>query len=442
MEMITIENANTEKKYIVGKSEILPTLFNGDLAIAYIKEIIEEEPKEDIFGGAIKGAKVAVMIYANDNINYGPTMLMDANFAMTDEEALAEIERLTEGMKETNKEKVISTIMRSKGIVANAEDAFDTKQYFEEADKQQIKEIYEKMTAQLDELRKVPEIGKSRIEHYMFRKHILLQGPKGVGKTYQVDKLLKDKGIETEFLGGNESIEAIDLQGFQMRNEDGNLIWKDGAVTAAFRKASMGQKTVLFIDEMLRIPKRELNFLVSCLTPDSENMYVLRTGRVSHVLRVVGADGKEHDIAQEEIIRVKSDMLWAVGTTNAGAGYAVDTIDEALADRFRTIIISAEDKKIKDIVLNKIKEKGFKEKYADKLMSFYKAFNGLREAGELTKTVNVRHLVEVIDLADEEDHIALMLKDLIPTFAEMSVNGTPNETQESIIEELIDRNID
>jgi len=65
----------------------------------------------------------------------------------------------------------------------------------------------------------------------------------------------------------------------------------------------------------------------------------------------------------------------------------------------------------------------------------------LRDSGELTKTTSVRHLVEVIDLADDEDMIAIMLKHLIPTLTDQDTNGEPNSSQEAIIEELIENNV-
>ena len=442
MEIETNKAAKTgtsvTEPYEVGRSDILPTIKGQHLTIGFIKEIVSGETSTSMFGGGGKN-KIAVATFDGHGIEFAPTRLMTGE--ESDEDVLLAIDGITEGMKQSAKEKIVSTIMRSKGLVANAEDNDMAKGYFTDADIKQLQDVHKEMLGQLEAMKVTAEIKGNIAEHYMFRKHILLQGQKGQGKTYQIDKLLRAQSIETEYIAGHEGIEAIDLQGYLIKDDTGNLIWKDGVVTAAFRKATQGKKCALFIDEMLRIPKRELNFLVGILTPDSEGFLNLRTGRVSHTVDHVGPDGKTHKVAEEEILRVKQSMLWAVGTTNAGAGYAVDNIDEALADRFRTIIISMSEKEMKGIVEEKLKAKGFSLSYAKKLMEFYKNFNMLRDSGELTKTTSVRHLVEVIDLADDEDMIPIMLKHLIPTLTDQSTDGNPNSSQEAIIEELIESNV-
>ena len=434
---IETENKSTEERvpYEVGRSDILPTISGNQLTIGFVKEIIDGAASTSMFGGGGKN-KIAVMTYDGKALLYKPTDLMTGE--ESDENSMLSIDSITEGMKQSAKDKIVGTIMKSKGIIANAEDPAEAKQYFTDADFTQIKTVHAEMLSQLEAMKVSVEMKGNIAEHYMFRKHILLKGQKGQGKTYQIDKLLRTQSIETEYIAGHEGIEAIDLQGYLIKDDTGNLIWKDGVVTAAFRKATQGKKCAIFIDEMLRIPKRELNFLVGILTPDSEGFFNLRTGRVSHTVDFTGQDGKIHQVAEEEILRVKQDMIWAVGTTNAGAGYAVDNIDEALADRFRTIIVSMSDKEMKNILVKRATDKGFSMKLAGQLMDFYKNYNSLRDSGELTKTTSIRHLTEVIDLADNEDMVAIMLRHLIPTLCEEDTNGEPNSSQESIIEELIE----
>jgi len=250
-----------------------------------------------------------------------------------------------------------------------------------------------------------------------------------------VDKLIKDEKYAVEFIGGHEAIEAIDFLGYYIKTETGSLVWKDGGLTSAFRRAAKGEKVVLFIDEMLRIPKRELNILVAALTPDSSGNFNLRTARAINV--TVDVDGT--GIANEEIISVDSTTLWAIGTTNAGAGYSVDTIDEALADRFRTIIKTTNEKEMKTILDSYIKTKGYSKTLIGKLMKFYKQFHDMKKSGELTKVLNIRHLVEAITLSDREDQIIDMLMDLIPTITTQDVHGHPNESQQATIETLLEK---
>ena len=72
-------------------------------------------------------------------------------------------------------------------------------------------------------------------------------------------------------------------------------------------------------------------------------------------------------------------------------------------------------------------------------MKFYKSFHDMKKSGELTKVLNVRHLVEAITLSDDETQIIEMLMDLIPTIVTADVHGMPNESQSSIVEALLEK---
>ena len=98
-------------------------------------------------------------------------------------------------------------------------------------------------------------------------------------KTYSATQWIDEAGYESEFIAGHSGLESIDLLGYWIKNSEGNLIWLDGALTAAFRKA-LTQKCVLLFDELLRVPARELSILVGSLTPDSSGHYRLRTNRL------------------------------------------------------------------------------------------------------------------------------------------------------------------
>ncbi len=253
-----------------------------------------------------------------------------------------------------------------------------------------------------------------------------------------VSKLLVDNKADFDAIDirGHEGIEAIDLLGHYIKTETGGLVWKDGVLSQAFRNASHGKKTVLFIDEMLRIPKRELNILVGALSPDSEDNFTLDTNRAGAVEIEDGVA-----IASSEKITIPKDMLWGIGTTNAGAGYSVDTIDEALADRFRVVIKRMTDIEMQDILYATAKVHGMGKKEVAKLMKFYKSFNALRETGELVKLLNLRHLSEVIEFSEDANDMADTMTDLIPTLCTQDQEGYPNDTQSSIIEGLIEKEL-
>lgn len=265
------------------------------------------------------------------------------------------------------------------------------------------------------------------LERYYFRKHLLIEGEKGGGKTYSVDKKLRDEGVDTEIVIGHEGIEAIDLLGYYVKTETGDLVWLDGALTKAFRKATKG-KVGLFIDEMLRIPKRELNILVGSLTPSSVGTYRLRTNRIVNI-----SDG----IGETEVLEIPMSNLWAVGTTNVGAGYEVDEIDDALADRFRRVNKTTSNSELESILNSYIDEKKMTKSIVPKLVEFYNQMRDLYKAGEIEKVVNTRHLCEVIQLSDSESEIKMYMFDLIPTWSSSDTDGQPNKADSDIIGKLI-----
>lgn len=264
-----------------------------------------------------------------------------------------------------------------------------------------------------------------KIKKYAFRKHVLVEGEKGSGKTYEIDKYVKSQGIACEFIGGHEGVESIDLLGHLVKFQD-NLIWKDGPLASAFRKATAGTKTALFIDEMLRIPSRELNILVAALTPNSENQYVLRTGNIV---------GIENGVAVEETLTVSCENLWAVGTTNVGVGYQVDELDEALADRFRIIRKDNNRDEIKKILINAAGKT--KKELVKGLMSFYDVFQRLRKQGQISKVLNLRHLKEVLELSVNEEELVENLFDMALVWVERTPEGYPEPEQMHIIEKAI-----
>ena len=432
------------EKYKVIDEKIFPTIdSSGNLAVVYLKVL--KEVKESGAAGAFStsfssptsasnNSKIATIThFASGKTRTEPLAILNGD--MTEAAINAHVESLTEGMSEANKLKITEAILGTNGIIPEGSHVTDYS--FNEAEIKTLVEVATKIGDDLEKMKNgsVGTASNSKLEHYSFRKHLLIQGEKGGGKTYMVDKLIKEKKYSTEFIGGHEAIEAIDFLGHYIKTDSGSLVWKDGGLSSAFRKAMAGEKIVLFIDEMLRIPKRELNILVAALTPDSDGKFNLRTNRAVDI--TVDSDGS--GIANEEVLTVESNMLWAIGTTNAGAGYAVDTIDEALADRFRTIIKTVDEKEIKAILSGYVKDKGYSKKVVPSLVKFYKLFHDMKKSGELTKVLNVRHLVEAITLSDDESQIKEMLADLIPTIVTMDVHGHPNESQSAVVEVIIEK---
>ncbi len=262
-----------------------------------------------------------------------------------------------------------------------------------------------------------------KFNRYAFKKHLLLEGDKGSGKTYAATMWGKDKELTQLFIGGHEQFESIDFLGHYIQQKSGELIWKDGPLSEAFRKAKKGEKVLLIIDEILRIPKRELNILISTLSP-IDNNYLLRTGR---------ATASKEDIAVEEVIQAPTDNLWVIGTTNIGASYAVEDIDEALIDRFKPIRKDTSSEELRRILIQTAKKKNFSLENVNVLMNFYSKMNRLYQTKIISKIINIRHLNEALEIARDENEIKTILIDSKLLWVDRDFDGKPNKEQLSAV---------
>lgn len=299
-----------------------------------------------------------------------------------------------------------------------------------------------------------------KLKRYAFKKHVLIDGPKGFGKTFEVYQFLDNEEIPSEDIfevGGFEGLESIDLLGQNIpfvkevkkqnknivlkannvfSSQDGtehvqDLVWMDGALTAAFRNASKGKKTVLMIDEILRIPGRELSVLVAALTPNNKGEFTLRTRRI------IGLN--EDGCGIEEVIKCSKENLWVVATTNIGAEYDVDEIESALADRFMIIHKGAERSVLKTILEGEIKNRKFKVSSVAKLMEFYDKMVSYKKTENISKIINTRHLTEIIEFAIDEADIPNVVNDQILKWVDRDMEGTPDHVQIKLITETISK---
>lgn len=267
------------------------------------------------------------------------------------------------------------------------------------------------------------------IDRYSFQKHVMLLGPRGLGKTFLVSKYLEAEKIPTEFIAGHAGIESIDMLGYYVKASDGSLIWMDGPLTAAFRAAALG-KAAFFIDEVLRIPERELNILIGALTPDSTGHYQLRTNRI------VDTEG---GLGKSETLRVPVNNLWAIATTNIGADYNTEDIDLALSDRFRMYEMKHSMDAVRSIVESCNEDGVFSAKTIDQLMSLYTAVESLVQAKELTNTLNVRYLCEILSMCKNEKELRSYLFDLTSNVCSRTTDGPINEVEEKIFKDTVKR---
>jgi len=301
-------------------------------------------------------------------------------------------------------------VMTEKGILKDLED-------FSE-------QLYKELAA---EKKASSNVGlEAFIERYAFKEHILLAGPAGGGKTYIADKWLKDKKCNIEFLAGHAGVESTDLLGYSIRHTDGNFVWMDGPLTAAFRKAQT-EEVGLMIDELLRIPTKELNILIGALTPNSTGEFVLRTNRIIDIASGIG---------KSETLVVPTKNLWVVATTNIGADYDVEDMDRALNDRFITHDVISSDSAVLNI-LNSTNVNALPDHVIQGLFKLFKAINSLVRAQELTHSMNVRHLTKILRNVLEHDEIKSYLFDLAPNVCSRTVEGTLNAVELKIYKETI-----
>lgn len=271
-----------------------------------------------------------------------------------------------------------------------------------------------------------------KLDRYAFTKHVLMEGDKGSGKTVGAEAYARKHGIDPLFIVGHEGMESTDLLGHFVRMADGSMAWKDGKLTEAFRRAESCDKTILILDEMLRIPQRHLSVLVGALSPSSEGCYRLNTGRP-----LAAVDG----VIREEVLTCHKSMLWVVATTNIGAGYAVDQIDSALSDRFRRVRVDTTKEKIQTVLKSIVDERSFSPAWVDRLVAFWEAMTSAKVQGELTQIVNLRHLCEALTFATSERAIRAYLDDLILTWVDRDTDGHPIKAQIDFVTKALDKTV-
>lgn len=301
------------------------------------------------------------------------------------------------------------------------------------------------------------------IKRFAFKANIIIEGDRGSGKTYDVMRYANETAAETVFLGGHNGIESIDLLGYLVpysANQSnsststervvGNasdflsdaevikqskasntqqLVWKDGAIAEAFRKASKGNKTILVLDELLRVPQRELNILLTALSPIHEH-YILRTGRIVSV---------ENGVAQEETIKAPVGNLFVVATTNIGGQYAIDDIDPALAERFIVIRKDTTENKLKTVLKQLIARKAFDKKLTNQLSDFFINMKKAKKQGFIENTPTIRTISRSIELADTSEQVWDYIRSHILLWIGRDMEGYPIPEQEQAVATLIQK---
>jgi hypothetical protein len=257
---------------------------------------------------------------------------------------------------------------------------------------------------------------------------VMLQGEKGWGKTREARMTADTLGATLIEVHGNESVEAADLTGYTVRHGH-DMVWKDGRLAQAFRLAAKGQKVLLMLDELLRVPQRQLSVLLSALSPHRGN-YCLATGRIVDVVDGIGS---------EETLVCPVSNLYIIATTNVGVQYAVDVMDPALKERFVLIRKAVDVGILKSAVLEAALDKGFSPTVADKCVEFFKAMLALRPNSLVADIPNPRTMVRAVELSDAESDMKASVVVQLLTWVDLDVAGEPVPEQVDAVNKAINK---
>ncbi len=161
----------------------------------------------------------------------------------------------------------------------------------------------------------------------------LLAGPTGTGKTFLTEQVALEGEYTLVTINGMEGMIDLDIIGAILPQEDGSRKWVDGPLVRAMRAAQY-DPVLLFIDEMNRIPREQVNLFVGMMNPKSREI----CDREGIPVR---GEGPFYTLAipmTGEIVWCPAKHLRIVAAGNFGSQYAVYELDPALRRRFETVI--------------------------------------------------------------------------------------------------------
>jgi len=222
---------------------------------------------------------------------------------------------------------------------------------------------------------KNPEVEK-QVALYMAAgagNNLLLAGPSGTGKTMLARQMTEEFGRALYKIVGRESMQDVNMLGTFVSRRDGVIEWVDGPLSKAFRAAANGEPTVMFIDELTRIPTKHQNVLIEAINQYDDEHYVLE------------------NLDLGETLVAPTENLTFIAACNLGQE-GTSVIPEALKDRFHFVYVDYPPAEIEAEIL---KEAGMPEEFVAPVIEF--AQDTRRQANDmlLEMPVSTRTLVSV-----------------------------------------------
>lgn len=273
------------------------------------------------------------------------------------------------------------------------------------------------------------------VEELAFKVPILIVGDRGSGKTWEAREFADKKKVYLCELGGHQGIESVDMLGSFAPLGGSQFIWKDGPLSEAFRRARK-EPVVLIIDEILRIPQRELSILLTAFSPTKKKTYRIRTGRIKQTIQ----SDEDGMVGVEEILECPVENLCVIATTNVGSEFAVDECDPAVAERFVLIQKDTSPERLRAILAEVAKQKNFSPEVVKKTLKFYTTMGKLVSKGLVQKMPTTRTLARAFtDLSSSENEVFRGLKAQHLLWVARDSEGNPVQEQVKAVFEALDK---